>query len=310
MSARKNDTSSKRKRSKPQKLKSRKLFAASRNDMKESPQISKDDEDQENQQCLSGHDETLQNKENMPKALQNKKNMAETSSNKENMPGKYPSDAGTAQRGRGRPKGSKNKTFPTHPTRVYSVREGKSLVYTERIARDGDENGADTPHRGRGRPKGSTKVTHSRDNVPKRSRGRPKGSKNRKPSKATLMKQTPGAHKMVRGRPRKTPKTDDPGTPKRSRGRPKGSLNKTPSARKLALSAAIRGEKKRGRPKKIMSDDTAETPLVEKRPKERPKSPGSPEPSYEQDSPASNRQDDADDGDDANDAEEVDDDLE
>ncbi|XP_075692616.1 uncharacterized protein LOC142659928 isoform X1 [Rhinoderma darwinii] len=280
MSARRSDTSSKRKRTTPQKLKNRKLFAVSENDLIESPHFSKarDGENQDSQLCLSQFPETLHNRENVPKSLHQtpskKESLTEKPQNKENMPGKYSSVSATAHRGRGRPKGSKNKTFPVSATRVYSVREGKSPIYS--LKKEGDmkhQDDAETPHRGRGRPKGSTKVRSSGQDIPKRSRGRPKGSKNKKPSKAALLKIIPGPQKVGRGRPRKLPSNEGE-TPKRGRGRPKGSLNKSTSAKKLTVISGTHEKKKPGRPKKMVLHHTAVSPLTPKRPRGRPKSAG------------------------------------
>ncbi|KAM3911767.1 uncharacterized protein RB166_020310 isoform 2-T2 [Leptodactylus fuscus] len=281
MSDRRSDTSSKRKRTTPQKLKNRKLFAVSEHDLIESSDFSRarDGENQDSQLCLSQLPETLHNRENVPKSLHQmpskKESLTETPQNKENMPGKYSSGTGTVHRGRGRPKGSKNKTFPVSPTRVYSVREGKSPVYSPKKENDTKQQNGLTPHRGRGRPKGSTKIKSVGDVIPKRSRGRPKGSKNKKPSKAALMKLIPGSQKVGRGRPRKLPLTSDGETPKRGRGRPKGSLNKIPSAKKTVLSSGTHEKRKRGRPKKIVLHHSTAMPLTPKRPRGRPKSTGS-----------------------------------
>ncbi|XP_075692621.1 uncharacterized protein LOC142659928 isoform X2 [Rhinoderma darwinii] len=250
MSARRSDTSSKRKRTTPQKLKNRKLFAVSENDLIESPHFSKarDGENQDSQLCLSQFPETLHNRENVPKSLHQtpskKESLTEKPQNKENMPGKYSSVSATAHRGRGRPKGSKNKTFPVSATRVYSVREGKSPIYS--LKKEGDmkhQDDAETPHRGRGRPKGSTK------------------------------KIIPGPQKVGRGRPRKLPSNEGE-TPKRGRGRPKGSLNKSTSAKKLTVISGTHEKKKPGRPKKMVLHHTAVSPLTPKRPRGRPKSAG------------------------------------
>ncbi|CAJ0946077.1 unnamed protein product [Ranitomeya imitator] len=270
MSARRLNTSSKRKRSTPQKLKSRKLFAVSGNDLSESG----DGENQDFQLCLSPSPETLHNRENVPKSLHQSPSKKETPQNKENRPGQYSSDSERTQRGRGRPKGSKNKTFPTSATRVYSVREGKSPTSSPK--KDSDphqENGVTTPHRGRGRPKGSRKVIPSGENTPKRSRGRPKGSKNKKPSKASMTKVvSSGVKKAGRGRPRKVPVTNEVETPKRERGRPKGSLNKVTKAKKLTLSTGTQEKRNRGRPRKIVLHQSPVVPLGPKRPRGRPKS--------------------------------------
>ncbi|XP_018413608.1 PREDICTED: uncharacterized protein LOC108788353 [Nanorana parkeri] len=143
MSTGRSDTSSKRKRSTPQKFRSRKLFASSRHDILEQPEYSRarDGGAQEEQLSLSKLPVTLQNKENMPE--------------------KCPNGSVTSARGRGRPKGSKNKTFPTLPTKVYAVREGKPPMYSSNPEDDDyieSPNTSITPHRGRGRPRGSTKT--------------------------------------------------------------------------------------------------------------------------------------------------------
>ncbi|KAG9466266.1 serine/arginine-rich splicing factor 4-like [Eleutherodactylus coqui] len=265
MGPRKTDSSSKRKRSTPQKLKKRKLFAASENDFVESDQ-------DDNQLYLSQLPETLHNRENVTKTPSQtptkKESLTETPQNKENMPEKYSSSSGSASRGRGRPKGSKNKTFPVSVTKVYSVREGKSQVYSPKKENDvKNQNGVETQSRGRGRPKGSTKVKPIAEDIQKKSRGRPKGSKNKKPSK----KLTPGSPKVGRGRPRKLALTNEEETPKRERGRPKGSLNKR-SLKKLAIALRTQEKRNRGRPKKIVLHHSAVMPLTPKRPRGRPKS--------------------------------------
>lgn len=259
MSTGRSDTSSKRKRSTPQKFKSRKLFAPSRHDILEQPEFSRarDGEAQENQLSLSKLPVTLQNKENLPE--------------------KCPNGSVTSPRGRGRPKGSKNKTFPTLPTKMYDVREGKVAAYT---SMSGDDNKSESPsivvtlNRGRGRPKGSTKVKQDGEGVPKRPRGRPKGSKNKKPSKAVLLKMLASGGKIGRGRPRKNSYTNDMNqslTPKRGRGRPRGSLNKVMTPKKLTLLSGTLEVKKRGRPRKIILHHSGVLSLTPKRPRGRPK---------------------------------------
>ncbi|XP_040180885.1 chromosomal protein D1-like isoform X2 [Rana temporaria] len=261
MSTGRSDTSSKRKRSTPQKFKSRKIFASSRHDILEQPEFSRarDGEAQENQMSLSKLPVTLQNKENMPE--------------------KCPNGSVTSPRGRGRPKGSKNKTFPSLPTKVYDVREGKAAAYAESDFTSDSLNIVVIPHRGRGRPRGSTKVKPDGEEGAKRSRGRPKGSKNKKPSKATLMKMIASGGKIGRGRPRKTSYTNDMNeglTPKRGRGRPKGSLNKTITSKRVAPLSGTLGLKKRGRPKKmIILHHSGILSLTPKRPRGRPRKKGS-----------------------------------
>ncbi|KAM9323867.1 uncharacterized protein PAF06_020103 [Gastrophryne carolinensis] len=250
MSSGRSDTSSKRKKSTPQKFKSRKLFTTSGNDFLE-PEFSRarDVEDQEGQLELSILPVTLQNKENLPEECPN---------------------GSETPRGRGRPKGSKNKTFPTAAKRVYDVRETKPALDSIKCESDGDQE-PPTPHRGRGRPKGSTKVKRVEDLGPKRARGRPKGSKNKKPSKATLLQMLSSGQKIGRGRPRKTPLADEsPLIPKRGRGRPKGSLNKVPSTKRLTkLPGPDSVKRKRGRPTKHWVNKTVQ-PLTPKRPRGRP----------------------------------------
>ena len=146
------------------------------------------------------------------------------------------SSATPEKRGRGRPKGSKNKA-----TLANEQAAQKQLTVSEASEK-----------RGRGRPKGSNnKATLAKEQAAqkqqtassataKRGRGRPKGSKN----KATLAKEQ-AAQKQL---------TVSAASEKRGRGRPKGSKNKTTFAneqaaqKQLAVSAA--SEKRgRGRPK-------------------------------------------------------------
>ncbi|RDL35356.1 uncharacterized protein BP5553_07287 [Venustampulla echinocandica] len=116
-----------------------------------------------------------------------------------------------SKRGRGRPKGSKNRVrSPTPPLNGHEVVD---VQFTP-------------SKRGRGRPKGSKTRVRSPTPPPngdevvdapftpsKRGRGRPKGSKTRVRSQTP----TPGGHEVV----------DVPFTPsKRGRGRPKGSKNR------------------------------------------------------------------------------------
>ena len=113
------------------------------------------------------------------------------------------------KRGRGRPKGSKN----------------KATLAKEQAAQKQLTASAATEKRGRGRPKGSkNKATLAKEQVAqdqltassateKRGRGRPKGSKN----KTTLAKEQ-AAQKL---------QTASSAPEKRGRGRPKGSKNKT-----------------------------------------------------------------------------------
>ena len=146
------------------------------------------------------------------------------------------SSATTEKRGRGRPKGSKNKT-----TLAKEQAAQKQLTVSEA-----------SDKRGRGRPKGSkNKATLAKEQAAqkqqtassataKRGRGRPKGSKN----KATLAKEQ-AAQKQL---------TVSAASEKRGRGRPKGSKNKATLANEQAaqkqLTASAATEKRgRGRPK-------------------------------------------------------------
>uniref|UniRef100_UPI002803AF34 hypothetical protein n=1 Tax=uncultured Anaerobiospirillum sp. TaxID=265728 RepID=UPI002803AF34 len=146
------------------------------------------------------------------------------------------SSATPEKRGRGRPKGSKN----------------KATLAKEQAAQKQQTASSATAKRGRGRPKGSkNKATLANQNEAqkqqtasaaneKRGRGRPKGSEN----KATLAKEQ-AAQKQ---------QTASAATEKRGRGRPKGSKNKATLANEQAaqkqLSASAVTEKRgRGRPK-------------------------------------------------------------
>ena len=144
------------------------------------------------------------------------------------------SSATPKKRGRGRPKGSKN----------------KATLAKEQAAQKQLTASAATEKRGRGRPKGSkNKATLAKEQAAqdqltassateKRGRGRPKCSKN----KATLAKEQAAQDQL----------TASSATEKRGRGRPKGSKNKATLAneqavqKQLAISAA---SEKRGRPK-------------------------------------------------------------
>lgn len=117
-------------------------------------------------------------------------------------------DGQAVKRGRGRPKGSTNKTAPA----------------AAKVEPKIDPNTGEPVKRGRGRPKGSTNKTQSTaakkpapiDPVTgepiKRGRGRPKGSTNKTKSAA------------VKAAPKIDPETGEP--IKSRRGRPKGSKNK------------------------------------------------------------------------------------
>ena len=123
------------------------------------------------------------------------------------------SSATTEKRGRGRPKGSKN----------------KATLAKEQEAKNKETTTLATEKRGRGRPKGSkNKATLAKEQeaknketttlaTEKSGRGRPKGSKN----KATLAKEQEAKNK----------ETTTLATEKRGRGRPKGSKNKATLAK-------------------------------------------------------------------------------
>ncbi len=157
------------------------------------------------------------------------------------------SSATPKKRGRGRPKGSKN----------------KATLAKEQAAQKQQTASSATAKCGRGRPKGSkNKATLANEQAAqkqltvsaaseKRGRGRPKGSKN----KATLAKeqaaqkqQTASLATAKRGRGRSS------ATAKCGRGRPKGSKNKATLANEQAaqkqLTVSAASEKRgRGRPK-------------------------------------------------------------
>ena len=157
------------------------------------------------------------------------------------------------KRGRGRPKGSKNKkTQERVPKRSPGRPKGsknKKTLEREAAERAAAEAAAQAPKR-RGRPKGSkNKKTLEREaaeraaaeaaaQAPKR-RGRPKGSKNKK----TLEREV--AERAAAEAAAQAPKR---------RGRPKGSKNKKTleheAAERAAAEAAAQAPKRRGRPKK------------------------------------------------------------
>lgn len=121
--------------------------------------------------------------------------------------------AAVVKRGRGRPKGSKNKPKT-----------------------DTDSATTDAPvKRGRGRPKGSTNKPKaaSSTSAAKRGPGRPKGSKNKTTTDAATS-DTPASAKRGRGRPKGSknkPKAASATTAeKRGPGRPKGSKSTTKSS--------------------------------------------------------------------------------
>ena len=144
--------------------------------------------------------------------------------------------ASPEKRGRGRPKGSKN----------------KATLAKEQEAKNKETTTLATEKRGRGRPKGSkNKATLANAQAAqkqltasaateKRGRGRPKGSKN----KATLAKEQAAQKQLA----------VSAASEKRGRGRPKGSKNKTTlaneqSARKQLTASAATEKRGRGRPK-------------------------------------------------------------
>ena len=167
-----------------------------------------------------------------PKGSKNKATLAKEQEAKN----KETTTLATEKRGRGRPKGSKN----------------KATLAKEQAAQKQLAVSAASEKRGRGRPKGSkNKATLAKEQAEqkqlavsaaseKRGRGRPKGSKN----KATLAKEQAAQKQLA----------VSAASEKRGRGRPKGSKNKATLAnehaaqKQLAVSAA--SEKRgRGRPK-------------------------------------------------------------
>ncbi|XP_053330063.1 uncharacterized protein LOC128503893 [Spea bombifrons] len=230
MSATKAESSAKRKRSKPHKLGDKKRIL-SRKDSEEIVPSS--------QESSRGRNEEFEKEREHSPAR----------STEESVPQKCPNGGNSTPRGRGRPKGSKNKTFTASSIMVSRARNGqyqRDLHHTQPFPKHEEKRehpgGGDIPHRGRGRPKGSKnkaypgslKVTvqSAGENMPKRTRGRPKGSLNKNPSKAALKVKTE-VPKMGRGRPKKILATNGAVVPKRARGRPKGSLNKRSSAKKV-----------------------------------------------------------------------------
>ena len=167
-----------------------------------------------------------------PKGSKNKATLAKEQAAQKQLT----ASAATEKRGRGRPKGSKN----------------KATLAKEQVAQDQLTASSATEKRGRGRPKGSkNKATLAKEQAAqkqlavsvaseKRGRGRPKGSKN----KATLAKEQ-AAQKQL---------TASVATEKLGRGRPKGNKNKATLAKEQAaqkqLTASAASEKRgRGRPK-------------------------------------------------------------
>ncbi|XP_019957596.2 chromosomal protein D1 [Paralichthys olivaceus] len=169
-------------------------------------------------------------------------------------------------RGKGRPKGSKNKTSKGDSTPKKRGRPKKSLSNNTPGTEQLPNGGSVPPKMKRGRPKGSVKrVSESgkegEGSSVKRKRGRPKGSPNKKPRLQTEVSSEGEADtdgslnsptervggrlrstqsngisdtpKRRRGRPRKNQVTDGSQPVKRGRGRPKGSLNKKRPASKV-----------------------------------------------------------------------------
>ena len=158
-----------------------------------------------------------------------------------------PAEAGAVKRGRGRPKGSKNK---------------KTLASMAAAALMPLPDFQPVAKRGPGRPKGSkNKKTLAREAFEaslreealreqiKRGRGRPKGSKN----KTTLAREAAEAAAAAREQELQQ-------EVKRGRGRPKGSKNKTTLAREAAEAALRAQSVKRGpgRPKGSKNKTTLE----------------------------------------------------
>ena len=158
-----------------------------------------------------------------------------------------PAEAGAVKRGRGRPKGSKNK---------------KTLASMDAAALMPLPDFQPVAKRSPGRPKGSkNKKTLAREAFEaslreealceqmKRGRGRPKGSKN----KTTLAREAAEAAAATREQELKQ-------EVKRGRGRPKGSKNKTTLAREAAEAALRAQSAKRGpgRPKGSKNKTTLE----------------------------------------------------
>ena len=167
-----------------------------------------------------------------PKGSKNKATLA----NQNEAQKQLTASAANEKRGRGRPKGSKN----------------KATLAKEQAAQKQQTASSATAKRGRGRPKGSkNKATLAKEQAAqkqltasaateKRGRGRPKGSKN----KATLANEQ-AAQKQL---------TESIATAKRGRGRPKGSKNKTTlakeqAAQKLQTASSAPEKRGRGRPK-------------------------------------------------------------
>ena len=184
------------------------------------------------------------------------------------------------KRGRGRPKGSKNKK-----TQEREAAEGKKLIVPKRspgrpkgsknkktlereaAERAAAEAAAQAPKR-RGRPKGRPKGSKNKKTLereaaeraaaeaaaqaPKR-RGRPKGSKNKK----TLEREV--AERVAAEAAAQAPKR---------RGRPKGSKNKKTleheAAERAAAEAAAQAPKRRGRPKGSKNKKTLEREAAER----------------------------------------------
>ena len=200
-----------------------------------------------------------------PKGSKNKATLA----NQNEAQKQLTASAANEKRGRGRPKGSKN----------------KATLAKEQAAQKQQTASSATAKRGRGRPKGSKNKTTLANELAvqkdqtasaateKRGRGRPKGSKN----KAKLANEQ-AAQKQL---------TASAAPEKRGRGRPKGSKNKTTLTKEQAaqkqLTAFAATEKRgRGRPKgsknktTLAKEQTAQKQLTasaatEKRGRGRPK---------------------------------------
>ena len=167
-----------------------------------------------------------------PKGSKNKATLA----NQNEAQKQLTASAANEKRGRGRPKGSKN----------------KATLAKEQAAQKQQTASSATAKRGRGRPKGSkNKATLANEQAAqkqltasaaseKRGRGRPKGSKN----KATLANEQ-AAQKQLEV---------SAASEKRGRGRPKGSKNKATlaneqAAQKQLTASSATAKRGRGRPK-------------------------------------------------------------
>lgn len=183
--------------------------------------------------------------------------LSETKHTGQQRSGDKPANSsGESHKGRGRPKGSKNRSsIQNSSTERSPKRRGrpKKSVKPEKAAAEDLLNGGSNATK-RGRPKGSkNKSEMSREeegsSITPRKRGRPKGSLNKKPRLGSSEGERGLLPQRRRGRPRKgmeksaSVATGVSQPVKRGRGRPKGSLNKKPSAFR------VRG--KVGRPPKV-----------------------------------------------------------